>query len=131
MKSFFLPLLLLLVVPAIGQESDPAQTKNALAGTWKLISATETTKKSEVRDLYKYEVPDKGGVGRFLAGPFDAVSSKRINDNTVEIGYMKGGKEMVHFRSVVSKDGKTMTNTTKGIDEQGKPFSRVAVWEKQ
>ena len=114
MKSFFLPLLLLLVVPAIGQESDPAQTKNALAGTWKLISATETTKKSEVRDLYKYEVPDKGGVGKFLAGPFDAVSSKRINDNTVEIGYMKGGKEMVHFRSVVSKDGKTLTNTTKG-----------------
>jgi hypothetical protein len=80
---------------------------------------------------FKYEVPDKGGVGKFLAGPFDAVSSKRINDNTVEIGYMKGGKEMVHFRSVVSKDGKTLTNTTKGTDEQGKPFSRVAVWEKQ
>lgn len=44
---------------------------------------------------------------------------------------MKGGKEMVHFRSVVSKDGKTLTNTTKGTDAQGKPFSRVAVWEKQ
>jgi len=79
----------------------------------------------------KYEVPDKGGAGKFLTGQFDAVSAKRINDNTFEIGYMKGGKEMVHFRSVVSKDGKTMTNTAKGTDEQGKPFSRVAVWEKQ
>ena len=80
----------------------------------------------------KYEIPDKGGTGKFLAaGPFDAVSSKRINDNTVEVSYLKGGKEMLHIYSVVSKDGKTMTNTTKGTDAQGKPFSRVAVWEKQ
>jgi len=81
---------------------------------------------------FKYEVPRKGGTGKILASDqFDGVSAKRINDNTFEIGYMKGGKEMVHFRSVVSKDGKTMTNTAKGTDEQGKPFSRVAVWEKQ
>jgi hypothetical protein len=80
---------------------------------------------------FKYEVPDKGGTGKVLTGPFDAVSAKRINDNTVETSYMNGGKERVHIHSVVSKDGKTMTNTTKGTDEQGKPFSRVAVWEKQ
>src|SRR4029077_7687085 len=29
-----------------------AQSKNALVGTWKLVSATETTKKGEVRDMY-------------------------------------------------------------------------------
>jgi hypothetical protein len=29
-----------------------AQSKNALVGTWKLVSATETTKKGEVRDIY-------------------------------------------------------------------------------
>jgi hypothetical protein len=81
---------------------------------------------------FKYEVPHKGGTGKILASDqFDGVSGKRVNENTVEISYMKGGKEMVHFRSVVSKDGKTMTNTTKGTDAHGKPFSRVAVWEKQ
>ena len=79
----------------------------------------------------KYEAPDKGGVGKFLEGPYDGVSAKRINDNTVETSYMKGGKEMLHIHSVVSRDGKTMTNTTKGTDAQGKPVSRVAVWEKQ
>jgi Lipocalin-like domain len=47
-KSFFLPLLLLLVVPAIGQESGPAQKKNALVGTWKLISATDITNEGQV-----------------------------------------------------------------------------------
>jgi len=80
----------------------------------------------------KYEVPDKGGTGKFLvAGPFDAVSGKFINDNTREITYIKGGNEMLHIHSVVSKDGKTMTNTTKGTDAQGNPVSGVLVWEKQ
>src|ERR1700752_1091825 len=30
---------------------------------------------------YKYEVPDKGGAGKFIAGPYDAVSGKRIDYN--------------------------------------------------
>ena len=79
----------------------------------------------------KYEVPDKGGAGKFLTGPFDAVSGKWTDNNTREVTWMKGGKEMTHIHSVVSKDGKTTTITTKGTDVQGKSFSRVAVWEKQ
>lgn len=48
MRSFFLPLLLLLVVPAIGQESASAHSKTDLVGTWKLISATDITDKGQV-----------------------------------------------------------------------------------
>jgi hypothetical protein len=59
----------------------------------------------------KYEVPDEGGAGKFLAGPYDAVSGKRINDYTSEVSFMKGGKEMLHIHTVVSKDAKTMRNT--------------------
>jgi len=81
---------------------------------------------------FKYEVPDKGGAGKFLAGgAFDAVSGKRIDDNTYETSLVKGGKEVLHIHSMVSKNGRTMTNTTKGTDDQGRPVSRVAVWEKQ
>jgi hypothetical protein len=47
-KSFFLPLLLLLLVPAIGQESASAQSKADLVGTWKLISATDVTDKGKI-----------------------------------------------------------------------------------
>jgi hypothetical protein len=47
-KSFFLPLLLLLLVPAIGQESASAQSKAGLVGTWKLISATDVTDKGKI-----------------------------------------------------------------------------------
>jgi hypothetical protein len=81
---------------------------------------------------FKYEVPDKGGTGKVLAGgPYDAVSGKRIDDHTREISYMKGGKEMLHLRAVVSKDGKTNRMTLEGTDAQGKPVSGVAVFEKQ
>jgi hypothetical protein len=50
--KLFLPLLLLLVL-AIGQESGSAQSKADLVGTWKLISATDTTDKGQViKDAY-------------------------------------------------------------------------------
>jgi len=81
---------------------------------------------------FKYEVPDKGGAGKVLAGgPYDAVSGKRIDDNTREVSYIKGGKEVLQLRSAVSKDGKTMRLTVEGKDGQNKPFSGMAVFEKQ
>jgi hypothetical protein len=79
----------------------------------------------------KYEVPEKGGAGKFLSGPYDAVSGKLIDANTRELSIMKAGKEMVHLHSVVSKDGKTIRLTVKGTNAQGEPVSGVSVWEKQ
>ena len=74
----------------------------------------------------KYEVPDKGGVGKFIAGPYDGVSEKRTDDTTRDITWMKGGKEMLHFHAVVSKDGKTMRITSKGINARAILFP---VWQ--
>ena len=48
MKPFFFLLVLFLAIPAIGQESVSAQSKAALVGTWKLISATDTSDKGQV-----------------------------------------------------------------------------------
>src|SRR5690242_18744871 len=48
MKALLLLPVLLFFVPAIGQENGLAQSKNALVGTWKLISATDTTDKGQV-----------------------------------------------------------------------------------
>jgi hypothetical protein len=79
----------------------------------------------------KYETPDKGGVGKFLAGPFDGASGKVVNDNAREITWVKGGKEMVHLHAAVSKDGKTTRITVKGTNAQGNPVSGVEVFEKQ
>ena len=81
---------------------------------------------------FKYEVPDKGGAGKVLAGgPYDGVSGKLIDENTREVSYLKAGKEMLQLRAAVSNDGKTMRFTVEGKDSQGKPFSGVAIFEKQ
>jgi hypothetical protein len=81
---------------------------------------------------FKYEVPDNGGAGRVLAGgPYDGVSGKRIDENTREVRYTMGGKEMLQLRAAVSNDGKTMSLTVVGMDARGKPLSGVAVFEKQ
>ena len=81
----------------------------------------------------KYTVPIKGGTGQVEASGdvFDAVSSKRIKSNQRENTYMKGGKNTGTRRSVVSKDGKTLTNTFKGIDAQGNPVTSIQVFDKQ
>jgi hypothetical protein len=79
----------------------------------------------------KYETPDKGGAGKILAGPYDAVSAKRIDAHTNELSFMEGGKEIRHIRAIVSKDGKALRITQKGTDLQGKSASGVVVLEKQ
>ena len=81
---------------------------------------------------FKYEVPDKGGLGKVLAGgPYDGISGNWIDDNTREFSYMKGSKEMLRLRAAVSEDGRTMRLTVGGVDEKVKTVSGVAVFEKQ
>jgi hypothetical protein len=100
------------------------------AGDQDQTTATGTAADGSAFSL-KYEVPDKGGAGKVLDGPFDSISSKRVDDNTIESTFMKGGKEIRHIRGVVSKDGKTLRVTIKGTDAQGKIASGVLVLEKQ
>lgn len=81
---------------------------------------------------FKYEVPDKGGAGKVLAGgPYDAVAGARIDDNTREVSYMIRGKGVLRLRSAVSKDRNTMSLTVEGTDDQGRAFSGLAVFDKQ
>ena len=61
----------------------------------------------------------------------DTVSLKRVNPNTVDVINRKGGKEVGKTRSMVSKDGKTRTVTTEGIDAQGRKFKNVIVYDRQ
>ena len=61
----------------------------------------------------------------------DTVSLKRIDAQTTERTDKKGGKVVQTLRRVVSKDGKTMTVTTKGTNAEGKAINNVAGFEKQ
>ena len=64
--------------------------------------------------------------------PWDTISVKQIDANTFTSETKKtGGKWHVTGRTVISKDGKTMTLTSKGTNEEGKPYSAKAIYEKQ
>jgi hypothetical protein len=79
----------------------------------------------------KYTSPAKGGLGQIQEGPYDAVMVKRINPNTREITYSKGGKMMRVSHGSVSPDGKTLRVRVKGTDLQGKPVAGVMVLDRQ
>ena len=63
---------------------------------------------------------------------WDTTSFKQVNANTLtEVRTKKGGSYHATVRHVVSKDGKTMTATAKGIGADGKPLMGVNVFDKQ
>jgi len=70
---------------------------------------------------YPYQAPT-GGSGTII------VKSKGANttDATVKVG-----SAMTTSHTVVAKDGKSFTRTTKGTNAEGKPVNSSAVYEKQ
>ena len=62
---------------------------------------------------------------------FDAAVRKSVNSTTTETTYKKGGKVVAVNTNVLSADGKTLTVTSKGVDEQGRPVESVMVFERQ
>ena len=69
------------------------------------------------------------GVG--APGGEDTIAVKRVDANTTTSTAKKAGKVTATTRTVISKDGKVRTVTAKGTDDQGKPLSVAAVYDKQ
>ena len=62
---------------------------------------------------------------------WDATSLKRVDPRTLEVTRKKGGKVVQTGTIVISSDGKTRTNTTSGVDAQGRKIKNVAVYDKK
>jgi len=60
----------------------------------------------------------------------DAIALKRINAYTAEATLTHARKIIGTARRVISEDGKTMTITFRGTDENGRQVHNVAVYEK-
>ena len=56
---------------------------------------------------------------------------KRVDSHTIEFTRKKGGKMAQTATSAVSKDGKTRTVTTTGVNAQGQKINNFAVFEKK
>ena len=62
---------------------------------------------------------------------WDMVSLKRVNANTVQFTRKRAGKVVQTATSVISKDGKTRTVTSTGVNAQGQKIHNIAVYDKQ
>jgi hypothetical protein len=128
-------------------------------GTWKLnMEKSKFTPSAPVKSLTSAREASEGGVKVTLTGeladgtalngsyapkydgkdypatgaPFNTVAVKQVNANSLT-SKMKntGTKYSTTGRSVISKDGKTMTTTMKGVGADGKPLSYTMVYDKQ
>jgi hypothetical protein len=61
----------------------------------------------------------------------DTASPKRIDDNSYENAWKKGGKATITAKVVVSADGKTLTVTQSGKNAKGETVNITAVYDKQ
>jgi hypothetical protein len=60
----------------------------------------------------------------------DTVAMKKIDDYTIEETNKKGGKVTTITRTVYSRDGKSRTATTTGMNAQGQRVNNVAVFDR-
>lgn len=135
-----------------------AQAPKELAGTWKLDAARSkfspgpapksmTITYTPTSDTIKivvdvapadgpaqhwemaasYDGKDYPVTGNPMA---DSTSFKSVNTHTVESTFKKGGKVTAMNSRVLSKDGKTLTITSKGTTADGKPREDVQVFTK-
>ena len=137
-----------------------AQSSNSIVGTWKLNLAKSTfapgaapksatftieaagagikaTVDSVAADgtvahwgfTANYDGKDNPITGNSPYG--DSVASTRIDANTTQNIYKKGGTVTVTQKHVVSSDGKTDTITNTSKNAEGKTVSGVRVYDKQ
>jgi hypothetical protein len=73
------------------------------------------------------------GKERAVTGDPDAdmLTLKRVDANTTEYTEKKGGKVVLTGTRTVSKDGKTLTITTKGTNAKGQKVDDVTVYDRK
>src|SRR5260370_17747833 len=128
-------------------------------GTWKRdVDKTKSTGGRPIKNLTTVREAADGGVkatstGEYMDGtpiksnytakydgkeypvtgaPWDTISIKQIDASTLTTELKKaGGKFHTKGRTVVSKDGKTMTVTSKGTNDEENPVTSTIVYDKQ
>ena len=118
--------------PGVSPIKNLTVTREAADGGAKISTNGERAdgSKMESSNTVKYDGKAAPATGTGVA--WDTQAIKQVNANTLtEERTKKGGKYHSSVRTVVSADGKTMTSTSKGTNADGKPFTAVAVFDKQ
>jgi hypothetical protein len=159
-RQMYLPAVVALGLVAALAGTAFAQSSNSQVGTWKqniakskysagtaVKSGTTTIEAAGTGVKYTIDSADAGGTVRHWTytanydgkdNPItgnsqngDSAAITRVDANTTHTVYKKGGKVSVTMTSVVSSDGKTRTNTSKGTNVLGQTVNNVQVYDKQ
>ena len=155
MRSFAARLFVVMAIAAVA-----AFGVDHSVGTWKLNPAKSKSGSSnpiKSRTMVREATPD-GGIKVAISGQladgaasnygysckydgkecsvkgdvYDTIILKRIDDNSWSFEVKKtGGKYHRKGQAVISKDGKTLTQTSTGTSADGKEFSQTLVFDKQ
>ncbi len=154
MRNFLTKLIICMAVTAMGAFA----ADNSL-GTWKLnLEKSKFTPSAPVKSLTWTREASDGGVKATATGeqadgtpikgsytvkydgknypvtgaPYDTIAIKQLNANTFTVRAKNTGTKYTSTgRSVISKDGKTMTTTTKGTNAEGAATSYTMVYDKE
>jgi hypothetical protein len=106
-------------------------TREAADGGIKVTTTGQQADGAAINSSYtaKYDGSETHVSGN---SPYDTIAIKQVNANALTATTKKSdGKYRATGRTVVSKDGKTMTTTTRGTGADGKPFTFTLVYDKQ
>ena len=158
MKHALLPCVVAACAAVLASGSVAAAEENWL-GTWKLNVAkstfdpgpgpkSQTVKFEATADGIRLVTQGVSAEGKTTGGTYtsksngkdvpwtgnpnaDTASPRRVDANTYENVWKKGGKATITSRGVVSADGKTLTVTQTGTDAQGRPVKTTNVYDRQ
>jgi hypothetical protein len=153
---FVLGAALATLLPATVRGADAV---NPLVGTWQLDRAKSTFKPqpgphgqmrtyARVGDAEKLTAQGIDGEGKPTLVRYTArydgkdyaitgssggnlISLKRIDDFTTQSTQKRAGKAVIYTTRTVSKDGKTLTVTTKGATAKGEAIDAVMIFDKR
>ena len=124
-KSKYIPM------PANPYKSQ-TMVREAVNGGVKVTSKGQRADGTAVETNYTLKYDGTPAAVTGTGAQFDTASMKQIDANTFTSEMRKtGGKYHTKGKTVVAKDGKTMTNTSKGTDSEGKPVSFTIVYDRQ
>jgi hypothetical protein len=105
-------------------------TREAVDGGVKATTTGEQSDGTPINASFtaKYDGKEYPATG----SPYDTIAIKQVSANSFTFTQKKkDGKYSVTGRSVISNDSKTMTNTLKGTNAEGKAYTATMVWDKQ
>ena len=107
-------------------------TREAADGGVKVTTVGERVDGTKIDATYTAKYDGSPASVSGTGAPYDTISIKQVDDNTLTDERKKaGGSYQSSGRYVISGGGKVMTWTSKGTNQDGKPFTATLVYEKQ